>query len=92
MKPGDKYFVRIDKKLTENQTDKETFDAHIEYVKRMSSETELYAGGFKGVSGGMIIFKAKNFLSADTMCKNDPIVVNKYYDYELHEWDILLTS
>ena len=92
MKTGDKYFVRIDKKLTDQQLDKTTLGSHMAYIRKLASETELYAGGFKGFPGGMIVFRAKNFTDADLMCKQDPIVVKGYYSYNLYEWGILLTS
>ncbi|MDD2773873.1 MAG: YciI family protein [Elusimicrobiales bacterium] len=92
MKQGDKYFVRIDRKVEDTKTDKETFDKHIEYVKKLAAQTELYAGGFAGVPGGMIIFAASDLASADSICKNDPVIAGGFYRYELEEWELLMTS
>jgi len=92
MKTGEKYFVRIDQKLSGDPVGKSVFDSHIEYVRRLAAETTLYAGGFKGVQGGMLIFKAKNLVDADAMCKGDPIMAGGFYTYKLHEWSLLITS
>ncbi len=92
MKVNDKYFVRIDRKLDQRLVDRAIFEAHLEYVKRMASENELYAGTFHGTDGGMIVFRAKDFSDASARCKMDPIVMEGYYGYDLYEWDLLLTS
>ncbi|MBF0544162.1 MAG: hypothetical protein HQM08_07005 [Candidatus Riflebacteria bacterium] len=92
MRKGDTYFVRVDKKIGEKKVDKNTFDEHLEYIKKLATEIELYAGGFAGVSGGMIVFKARNLEEADFLCKKDPIVERSYYSYELQQWELLITS
>ncbi|MFZ2957817.1 MAG: hypothetical protein WA705_13100 [Candidatus Ozemobacteraceae bacterium] len=92
MKPGDTYFVRIDRKVGEKVVDKTTLAEHLEYIKKQASETELYGGGFTGLPGGMIIFKARDMADASLLCNSDPIIVGGFYACELQQWELLITS
>ena len=92
MEVGEKYFVRIDHRIPENEFRKRDYDEHIEYLKRVSNEREFIGGGFNNVLGGMIIFSAKDMKEARNVADKDPIIKKKLYKYELYEWDIVLAS
>ncbi|MFZ2955576.1 MAG: YciI family protein [Candidatus Ozemobacteraceae bacterium] len=92
MKPGDTFFIRIDKKVGDKVVDKTTLAEHIEYIKKLAAETELYAGGFAGLPGGMVIFKARDMIEANSLCNNDPVIGGGFYACELQQWELLITS
>lgn len=94
MKKGDQYYIRIDTRTGSLKADKNTLEQHMAYLDKLAKDAELYGGSFNENSSkaGMIVFKARDFKTADNLCKNDPIIIAKLYTYKLYEWTILLTS
>lgn len=92
MKTGDKLFVRIDHKVTENQVKSTDFSDHITYLKNASTERFFMGGGFANKVGGMIVYKAKDFKEAKKIADNDPLIQRNLYTYELLEWDLVVLS
>jgi uncharacterized protein YciI len=92
MKVGEKYFVRIDEKTTSSPPDDATRAAHFEYLKKLSTLTTLFGGGFDNIPGGMIIFTAENIHDAKSKCEIDPVISKGFYSYRLYEWTVQLTS
>lgn len=90
MKKNENYFVRIDYKALCEKPASEILEKHIAYLSEISKETEFYGGGFLSNPGGMIIFQADDFKSAEEICDNDPIIKSGYYQYILHQWKIVL--
>lgn len=86
----DLLFVRIDSKVEGQVLSEEEYEAHISYLQKISSERYFKGGSFN--DGGMIVFEAKNFETADDISKNDPIILNKKYTYQLKQWKVLLES
>ena len=85
-------YVRTDFKVSEFTVSEYEFQQHLEYLKNISSKRYFMGGGFKNSSGGMIVFSAKDFEEADTIAKNDPIILSGAYKYELKEWEIILKN
>ncbi|MFA5161418.1 MAG: YciI family protein [Elusimicrobiales bacterium] len=90
MKAGDRYFVRIDRKTGGHKVDAKTLSAHMEHIRKFAAQAELYGGGFAGIPGGMLIFRADSFAAAVSFCKNDPVISGGFYRYELLEWELLV--
>lgn len=93
MKVGNKYFVRVDYKIENNEFDEtDFFDDHIAYFKQVSTERFFLGGGFNNTVGGMIILEAKDINEAKKIADGDPLIQKKLYRYELFEWNIVLAS
>lgn len=92
MEKGGRYFVRIDKKLSDSEEYREIYSSHFEYLKNISAERFFLGGGFNNISGGMIIFTAKDMREAEAIAAGDPLFESGAYEYELFEWEIILSS
>lgn len=85
-------YVRTDFKASEFDISEDEFQKHLKYLENVSSERYLMGGGFKNFPSGMIVFSAKDFEEADSIAKNDPIILSGAYKYELKEWEIVLKN
>ncbi len=91
MGPGERFFVRIDEKLTDSETDSVTLRAHIAFLEELSRSAELYAGCFHDAPG-MIVCRAESLEKAEELFRRDPLVTNGYYGFRLHEWTLQVAS
>lgn len=80
MRKGDKLFARIDYKVEGTKTGPEDFDNHIKYLTRVANERYFVGGGFSNISGGMIIYEAKDLLEAKEVADKDPLILKNYID------------
>lgn len=87
-----KLFVRIDRKIGEENLTEDDYKAHISYLKNVASSRYFKGGGFANTTGGMIIFSAENIKEATDLCDQDPIIITKKYTYDLNEWTIVIDS
>lgn len=74
---------------------KETFDqyvpAHKDYVRRLIAQGHKARSGYwKELGGGMLIFEADSLEQARQIVAQDPLIINKCVNYELHEWCIVI--
>ena len=88
---NEKLFVRIDTKVGSEKLTASDYEDHKSYLEKVSTERYFRGGGFKG-SGGMIIFAASSYEEADQIAKNDPIIVNNKFSYQLEEWEVVIKS
>ena len=85
-------FVRIDKKTSDQKMSKEVNNAHLRYVEKLKEKDFIMAGGFEKEDGGLIIFKADNYKKAKSLCKQDPIIKENYYKFDLYKWNLKYIS
>lgn len=65
---------------------------HLAYLEDRRSEGKIFANGkFVDGSGGMVIYKAESFEEAQAIAENDPFVRLGARNYEIHEWDIVIS-
>ncbi|MEO0374836.1 MAG: YciI family protein [Cyanobacteria bacterium P01_A01_bin.17] len=81
------WFVKIERGIV----DKQTFDcyvpAHLEYVQALVEQGhQAQTGYWRNSAGGMLLFKADSWQIAESLVKQDPLVVHGCVDYDLHEW------
>ncbi len=92
MKKNDKLFVRIDHMNPDSDSTSADFEEHSGYVRALSAERYLIAGGFRNAKGGMIVFEAKDIDEAKTITEKDPFIMKKLFSYELYEWELFILS
>ncbi len=92
MREGNKLYVRIDYKIGEKDLSDQDFQDHLAYVKNVAGERYLMGGGFSNIDGGMILFDAGNFVEAQKIAQNDPIIVRGLYRCEIFEWELVVLS
>lgn len=85
-----KTFVRIDEKIGDEKLPKKVFEEHMTYLNQYLEAYDLYGGGFKSCTGGMLIFKAESIEEANTFALNDPIITEGYYKANIYEWEVIL--
>lgn len=97
LKEGSILYVRIDYKTGEKEaTDQDAQDS-MEYLQSIGRERYLLAGVFGDmelgeIGGAMILFEAKDLEEANNIANNDPIIKRGFYRYELHKWNLMISS
>ena len=77
--------------LTKSERKKFLFK-HKEWVKdTIRSGTNIYSGYLindkkKPGGGGLLIFEAKDYVSAQAIIEKDPMIKNELVIWDLHEW------
>ena len=62
---------------------------HFAYVMKMREQGKLVMGGpFADGSGGLIVYRAASMDEAKTLVENDPAVIEKVFDPEIHPWSV----
>ena len=78
-------------KLTKSEREKFLL-MHKEWVKVISkSGINIHSGYLindkkKAGGGGLLIFEARDYLTAKNLMKNDPMIKNELVIWDLHEW------
>lgn len=64
--------------------------AHLDYLARRREEKRIFANGrFVDGAGGLIIYMADSEAEVIELAQQDPYVLHKARDYEIHEWDMV---
>ena len=97
MKKSNKLYLRIDYGVEGKDLDDQGFQEHLTWAKKLANERYFIGGGMvntKEEKDGMIgcLFEAENRGEAEIIIKNDPLIENGYYRYELYEWDMVIFS
>lgn len=85
------YVMLIKKTKDYRRLNKVGVTEHAENLRKLDAEGNIkLAGAFKGYPGmaGMFILKAKSYEEAETICQNEPLIVNGYATYELHQLQV----
>ena len=80
------YVMIIKKGKSYNKVTKAVIIRHVENLKNLDSQGKIeLCGPFKGYSGvaGMVIFKTQSYEEAEALCKQEPLVVERYATYTL---------
>lgn len=60
---------------------------HLAYTAQLRSEGKLVIGGpFGDGTGGLLVYRAASLEDARSFLENDPAVIEKFFDAELHPW------
>ena len=78
-----------------NRERKEFLLMHKEWVKAISKSGIYIHSGYlindkkRPGGGGLLIFEAKNYLTAKKIIENDPMIKNELVIWDLHEWKLI---
>lgn len=81
------YVMEIIKDKTYNRMTKAVVERHVANIRSLDDDGKLaLCGVFKGYPGvaGMYILKAESYEDAETLCKQEPLVVEGFATYKLH--------
>ncbi|WP_299486368.1 YciI family protein [Acaryochloris sp. IP29b_bin.137] len=81
------WYIKIERGIV----DKATFDryvpAHLAYIKTLDAQGHHPKTGYwRESAGGMLIFQAQSYEEAQAIVQQDPLILNRCVEYELHEW------
>lgn len=91
-------------KLEEGIVGKERFDAvipaHLRWLGQLEAAGHQPSSGYwaerKGLNGdgagGMLLFKAEDWLQADDLVRSDPLVLQGCVRWSLHQWSLVFTA
>ncbi len=90
-------FIKIEKFKNQtidlsNSERKKFLLMHKEWVKNISQSGHNIHSGYlinekkNPGGGGLLIFEAKDYITAKTIVEEDPMIKNKLVIWELHEW------
>ena len=85
------YVMLIERGKTYNKINKVMVEKHVENIKKLDDNGKLIlCGPTKGYPGvaGMIIFRAKSYEDAKTICESEPFVVEGYAKYKLFSLNV----
>jgi uncharacterized protein len=84
-----KYFAVFLSMLDKEKSD-QFRPQHLDHLAKMRREGKIFANGrFLDGAGGLVIYKAESFEDVQRMVLDDPYVVHKARNYEIHEWEIV---
>lgn len=76
--------------MLNEEKSKEYRPQHLEYLEKMVEEGKIFAKGrFTDGTGGLVIYLAESLEQATSYAENDPYVINKARNCEIHEWEIV---
>ena len=66
---------------------------HLAYLEEKSKEGKIFARGrFADGWGGMVIYQCESLEEARELAENDPYVIYKARNYEIHEWEMVFSA
>lgn len=81
------WFVKIERGIVDKATFDQFVPAHKAFVQRLNAQGHQATTGYWRESrGGMLLFQAESFAEAQQIVAQDPLIVNRCVEYELHEW------
>ncbi|UQZ81493.1 YciI-like protein [Paenibacillus konkukensis] len=67
--------------------------AHLDYLAEKRAEGRIFANGrFVDGAGGLVIYRVESFEAVEALVLNDPYIIHKARNYEIHEWDVVLAD
>ena len=81
------YVMMLEKTKTYNKLNKAAVVSHVDNLRKLDDEGKLeLCGPFKGYPGvaGMFILRADSYEEAESLCKEEPLVVGGYVTFTLH--------
>ncbi|KAL7432824.1 hypothetical protein ACHAXM_003464 [Skeletonema potamos] len=89
-----KWFIKTEQFCKPYPQVKPYLEAHREWVRSLREHTEqqIVVSGYrvdendKPGGGGLMIFAAQDYDSAEAFVKNDPLIKNECVDYQLNRW------
>jgi uncharacterized protein YciI len=86
------WFVKIEKGIVNKEVFDLYVDQHIDYVQGLvKNGHQAKTGYWAELGGGMMIFHAENRDEAEAIVKNDPLVQNNCVEFELHQWNVVVS-
>ena len=85
------YVMMIERGKTYNKIIRAMVEKHVENLRKLDDDGKLIlCGPTKGYPGiaGMVIFRAKSYEDAKTICEAEPFVVEGYATYKLFSMQI----
>ena len=58
---------------------------HVEHLRNLSHKNILFLCGLLKGNGAMLILEAKSLKEAEAYILQDPVIVQKKYEYKIHE-------
>ena len=84
-------FVKIEKGIVNQAIFDQYVSAHKSYVRQLIEQGHKAKTGYwRERGGGMLVFEADSQEEALAIVAQDPLIVNKCVEYELHEWCIVV--
>ena len=84
-------FVKIETGIVSKKIFDQYVPDHKVYVRQLIAQGHKARSGYwKELGGGMLIFEADSLEQARQIVAQDPLIINKCVNYELHEWCIVI--
>ena len=84
-------FVKIETGIVNKTIFDRYVPAHMNYVRQLIAGGHKAKTGYWGeLGGGMLIFEADSWTEAKQIVAQDPLIMHRCVDYELHEWCIVV--
>ncbi len=81
------WFVKIERGIVDKQTFDRHVPAHLKYVQALVDQGhQAQTGYWRNSAGGMLLFEAESYPSAESLVKQDPLVIHGCVEYDLYEW------
>ncbi|WP_299404548.1 YciI family protein [Acaryochloris sp. IP29b_bin.148] len=81
------WYIKIERGIVEKATFDQHVPAHLAYVKTLDAQGyQAKTGYWRESAGGMLIFQADSQEDAQKIVEQDPLILNRCVEYELHEW------
>jgi uncharacterized protein YciI len=81
------WFVKIEQGIVDKATFDQHVPAHQQYVQHLNEQGFCAQTGYwQDNPGGMLIFSAPNWATAQEIVNQDPLVMHQCVRYELHQW------
>jgi uncharacterized protein YciI len=86
------WFVKIEKGIVNKEIFDQYVDQHIDYVKSLiENGHQAKTGYWAELGGGMMVFRANSREEAESIVQNDPLVKNHCVEFELHQWNLVVS-
>ncbi|MFS0785502.1 YciI family protein [Shouchella sp. 1P09AA] len=77
--------------MLDEQKSEDYREAHVAYLQEKKAEGKIFANGrFIDGTGGLVIYQTNTFEELLELVQNDPYVVERARDFEIHEWDLVM--
>jgi 3-hydroxyisobutyrate dehydrogenase-like beta-hydroxyacid dehydrogenase/uncharacterized protein YciI len=68
-------------------------EAHLQFLEERRAEGYILANGrFVDGAGGLVIYRASSIEEVERLVQKDPYIMLGARDYDIHEWDIVLSD
>jgi uncharacterized protein YciI len=81
------WYVKIERGIVDKSTFDQFVPAHKAYVQALNAAGHQATTGYwKQSRGGMLLFHAADLTQAQQLVSQDPLIMNRCVEYDLHEW------